>query len=174
MSPSSILLPIVSVLQENLEAAGIRKAKIVAICTSNKEATNKIVELIKSEYPDLTLFVRSYDREHTLHLRAIGVDYEIRETVESGLIFGQKALETLGTSQELAQEITEDVRQRDEDRLHVQAAEGIMAGGQFLFNKPVTPEPLVKPAREGKAMDKATEEKINEDISTSDRSQLSA
>lgn len=149
-----------------LEAAGIRKAKIVAICTSNREATNKIVELIKSQYPDLTLFVRSYDREHTLHLRAIGVDYEIRETFESGLLFGQKALETLGTSQELAHEIVEDVRQRDEDRLHVQAAEGIMAGGQFLFNKPVTPEPLVKPAREGKALDKATEEKINEGVIT--------
>lgn len=146
-----------------LEAAGIRKAKIVAICTSNRETTNKIVELIRSEYPDITLYVRSYDREHTLQLRALGVDYELRETLESGLLFGRKALETLGTNQELAQDITNDVRQRDENRLYVQASEGILAGGQFLFTKPVTPEPLVKPAREGIALDKTTEEKINEE-----------
>ena len=54
--------------------------------------------------------------------------------------------------------IREDVRQRDEDRLHVQASEGIMAGRHLLFNKPVTPEPLVKPTREGQRIDKAVED----------------
>ncbi len=34
-------------------------------------------------------FVRSYDRLHTLELRAAGVDYELRETFESGLVFGR-------------------------------------------------------------------------------------
>lgn len=76
-----------------LEAAGIRKAKIVAVCTHKKETTNHIVNLIQSEYPDVRLFVRSYDREHTLQLRAQGVEYELRETFESGLLFGQRTLE---------------------------------------------------------------------------------
>ncbi|WP_204307714.1 NAD-binding protein, partial [Klebsiella pneumoniae] len=47
--------------KEVLEAAGIRQAKIVAICTHKKETTDRIVELIQSEYPDIKLFVRSYD-----------------------------------------------------------------------------------------------------------------
>ncbi len=137
-----------------LEAAGIRKAKIVAVCTHRKEVTNRIVELIQSEYPDVRLFVRSYDREHTLQLRAQGVEYELRETFESGLLFGRRALEGLGVPETNAFAISEDVRQRDEDRLHVQASEGVMAGRHLLFNKPVTPEPLVKPAREGQRLDR--------------------
>jgi len=56
--------------------------------------------------------------------------------------------------------ITDDVRQRDEDRLHVQASEGILAGRHLLFNKPVTPEPLVKPIRPAVALDKATQDTI--------------
>ncbi|MEC9461995.1 MAG: monovalent cation:proton antiporter-2 (CPA2) family protein, partial [Pseudomonadota bacterium] len=53
-----------------LRAAGIEKAKIVAVCTHKKEITDKIVDLIRSEYPDVRLFVRSYDRVHSLELRA--------------------------------------------------------------------------------------------------------
>ena len=143
-----------------LEMAGIRKAKLVAVCTEKKEITDRIVDLIQTEFPDVKLYVRSFDREHTLQLRAKGVDYELRETFESGLLFGRKTLEALGTSEEEAQSIADDVRQRDEDRLHVQASEGILAGRHLLFNKPVTPEPLVKPTRSAVPLDKATEETI--------------
>ncbi len=143
-----------------LEMAGIRKAKLVAICTEKKEITDRIVDLIQTEFPDVKLYVRSFDREHTLQLRAKGVDYELRETFESGLLFGRKTLEALGMPEEEAQNIADDVRQRDEDRLHVQASEGILAGRHLLFNKPVTPEPLVKPTRSAVPLDKATEETI--------------
>ncbi|MBB2969760.1 monovalent cation:proton antiporter-2 (CPA2) family protein [Mesorhizobium sp. RMAD-H1] len=143
-----------------LEASGIRRAKIVAVCTQKKDVTNRIVDLIQSEFPDAKLFVRSYDREHTLQLRAKQVDYELRETFESGLLFGRRTLEELGISSDLAGQITEDVRKRDEDRLRVQATEGILAGKHLLFNRPVTPEPLMKPAREGKPLDKITEETL--------------
>ncbi len=143
-----------------LEMAGIRKAKLVAICTEKKEITDRIVDLIQTEFPDVKLYVRSFDREHTLQLRAKGVDYELRETFESGLLFGRKTLEALGMPEEEAQTIADDVRQRDEDRLHVQASEGILAGRHLLFNKPVTPEPLVKPTRSAVPLDKATEETI--------------
>jgi len=143
-----------------LEASGIRRAKVVAVCTQKKEVTNRIVDLIQSEFPDTKLFVRSYDREHTLQLRAKQVDYELRETFESGLLFGRRTLEELGIDSELAGQITENVRKRDEDRLRVQATEGILAGKHLLFNRPVTPEPLMKPAREGKPLDKTTEETL--------------
>ncbi|MGH7003577.1 MAG: NAD-binding protein, partial [Alphaproteobacteria bacterium] len=138
---------------EVLEAAGIRHAKIVAVCTHHKETTDQIVEMIQAEYPDIKLFVRSYDRVHTLKLRKRGVQYELRETFESGLVFGRRTLEELGVSEELAHEIMEDIRRRDEDRLHIQAAEGLTAGNDLLLTRPVTPEPLVKPTRESKRID---------------------
>lgn len=143
-----------------LEMSGIRKAKVVAICTEKKEVTDRIVDLIQAEFPDVKLYVRSFDREHTLQLRAKGVEYELRETFESGLLFGRKTLEALGVPEEEAQVIADDVRQRDEDRLHVQASEGIRAGRHLLFNRPVTPEPLTKPTRSAVPLDKATEDTI--------------
>jgi CPA2 family monovalent cation:H+ antiporter-2 len=137
-----------------LEASGIRRAKLVAVCTNKRAITDRIVDLIKSEFPDTKLFVRSYDRTHTLELRAKGVDYELRETFESGLRFGQKTLEALGMDEDTASEILDDVRRRDEERLALQAVEGIQAGRDRWHTKPVTPEPLIKPTREAKRLDK--------------------
>jgi len=137
-----------------LEAAGIRRAKIVAVCTNRKETTDRIVDLIQSSFPHVKLYVRSYDRSHTLELRAKGVDYELRETFESGLAFGRRALEGLGVEEELSREIMDDVRHRDEERLAIQAVEGIYAGADKLRFRPVKPEPLIKPAHESRRLDK--------------------
>lgn len=128
-----------------LKAAGIERAKIVAVCTNERETTDKIVEIILSAYPNVKLFVRSYDRAHSLALRASGVDYEIRETFESGIEFGRKTLEHLGMSEQLSSEISTEVRRRDEERLALQEAEGIAAGIDKVLTKPIKPEPLVKP-----------------------------
>lgn len=130
-----------------LRAAGIEKAKIVAVCTHRKEITNKIVELIQSECPDMRIYARSYDRVHSIELRSRDVEYELRETLESGLLFGRRTLEGLGVSEDEAYEIGEDIRRRDEERLKLQAQEGIQAGRDLMHNRPVKPEPLVKPKR---------------------------
>jgi CPA2 family monovalent cation:H+ antiporter-2 len=137
-----------------LEASGIRRAKLVAVCTNKRAITDRIVDLIKSEYPDTRLFVRSYDRTHTLELRSKGVEYELRETFESGLRFGQKTLEALGMGEDTASEILEDVRRRDEERLALQATQGPEAGRGTWYTRPVTPEPLIKPKQEAKRIDK--------------------
>lgn len=130
-----------------LRAAGIEKAKIVAVCTHRKDITDKIVDLIRSEYPDVRLFVRSYDRIHSLELRARDVEYELRETFESGLLFGRRTLQGLGATEDEAYEIGEDIRRRDEERLRLQAQEGILAGRELMHKRPVKPEPLIKPKK---------------------------
>lgn len=130
-----------------LRAAGIERAKIVAVCTHKKEITDKIVDLIRSEYPDVRLFVRAYDRIHSLELRARDVEYELRETFESGLLFGRRTLEGLGATEDQAHEIAEDIRRRDEERLRLQAQEGILAGRELMHKRPVKPEPLIKPKK---------------------------
>ncbi|WPE22406.1 monovalent cation:proton antiporter-2 (CPA2) family protein [Shinella zoogloeoides] len=139
-----------------LRAAGIERAKIVAICTQGKGATDRIVDLVQSEYPNATLFVRSYDRIHTLALRAKGVQHDVRETFESALVFGRETLEELGVEPDDALAISDDIRRRDVARLELQAAEGIAAGRHMLHSKPVKPEPLVKPKK--KVAEEADEE----------------
>jgi monovalent cation:H+ antiporter-2, CPA2 family len=140
-----------------LRAAGIERAKIVAVCTHKKEITDKIVDLIRSEYPDVRLFVRSYDRVHSLELRAKDVEYELRETFESGLLFGRRTLEGLGASEDEAYTIGEDIRRRDEERLKLQAQEGILAGRELIHKRPVKPEPLVKPKKAIQAVEEERE-----------------
>lgn len=140
-----------------LRAAGIERAKIVAVCTHKKEITDKIVDLIRSEYPDVRLFVRSYDRVHSLELRAKDVEYELRETFESGLLFGRRTLEGLGASEDEAYTIGEDIRRRDEERLKLQAQEGILAGRELIHKRPVKPEPLVKPKKAIQAVEEDRE-----------------
>jgi CPA2 family monovalent cation:H+ antiporter-2 len=131
-----------------LRAAGIERAKIVAVCTQKMEITDRIIDMVQAEYPNARIYARAYDRLHTLSLRARGVDYELRETFESGLVFGRKTLEGLGVGDNQAQEIMDDIRRRDEARLAVQEAEGISAGRDMLHFEPVRPEPLIKPKRE--------------------------
>ncbi|RZJ96254.1 MAG: potassium transporter TrkA, partial [Novosphingobium sp.] len=134
-----------------LIASGIEKTKIVVVATQKRETTDRIVDLIASEFPDVRLFVRSYDRVHSLALREKNVEYELRETLESGLLFGRRTLEALGMSEAAASEIGDDIRRRDEERLQVQAVQGLGAGREMLFNSPVRPEPLIKPKRTGKS-----------------------
>jgi CPA2 family monovalent cation:H+ antiporter-2 len=150
--------------KEVLVAAGIERAKIVAVCTHKQEITDKIVDMIQADFPTARIFARAYDRTHTLSLRARGVDYEARETFESGMLFGRKTLEALGTSEDRAAAISEDVRHRDEERLAIQAVEGLLAGREKLHTRPVSPEPLVKPKRESERLDKP----LKDDITLSD------
>jgi glutathione-regulated potassium-efflux system protein KefB len=93
--------------------------------------------------------VRSFDRQHTLELIAKGVDFELRETYESAMIFGRHALVGLGLDAERATEIAEEVRRRDLARLALQQAEGIMAGMKLLPYGSLQPEPLTEPAQAG-------------------------
>jgi CPA2 family monovalent cation:H+ antiporter-2 len=141
-----------------LRAAGIERAKIVAVCTQGKATTDRIVDLVQSEYPNATVFARSYDRIHTLSLRARGVQHDVRETFESALVFGRETLETLGIEAEDALAIGDDIRRRDLARLELQAAEGITAGRHMLHSKPVKPEPLVKPKKKLQAGADKTED----------------
>jgi CPA2 family monovalent cation:H+ antiporter-2 len=145
-----------------LEAAGIERAKLVAICTHEKATTDKIVDMIQSEFPAAKIFARAYDRAHTLSLRERGIEYELRETLESSFVFSRKTLEALGLDEQRVQAILDETRRRDEERLQIQAVEGIYAGVNMLHTRPVTPEPLIKPHKEAERLDLDVPEQIAE------------
>ena len=134
-----------------LRAAGLEKARLIAICIDDQESCNKIVELTKSEFPGTKIFARSFDRGHTLQLLARNVDYEMRETFESAMRFGQKALETMGLDADRVTIVEDFIRDRDRDRIAIQQAEGIYAGVDLLRQRP-TMAPFSEPARTAKAL----------------------
>ena len=129
-----------------LRAAGAGRARVIAICIDDRRATDKAVEIIKTEFPFARLLVRSYDRGHSLSLIGAGVDYEIRETLESAMLFGQAALMALGIPEDEAAEVADGVRKRDAERFKIQMAEGIYSGRELLKTRPM-PTPLSEPKR---------------------------
>jgi glutathione-regulated potassium-efflux system protein KefB len=131
-----------------LRAAGAGTVRLIAICVDDAKAATRIVELARAEFPGTKLYVRSYDRAHTLELIAKGVDFELRETYESALAFGREALTALGLDPERARTVEEHVRARDLARLALQQAGGLLAGAEMLTQPAPRPEPLSAPRGE--------------------------
>jgi monovalent cation:proton antiporter-2 (CPA2) family protein len=142
-----------------LRAAGLEKARLIAICIDNEERTNRIVDLVQAEFAGTKIFARSYDRGHTLQLLAKNVDYELRETFESAVLFGRKTLEAMGVDPDRAAIVEDFIRTRDRDRIAIQQAEGIYAGIDLLRKRP-TMTPFSEPARGAQALNQEAGELI--------------
>ncbi|WP_026060591.1 monovalent cation:proton antiporter-2 (CPA2) family protein [Pseudaminobacter salicylatoxidans] len=145
-----------------LHTAGAGRARAVLICVDKGETAVRIAEQMRAEFALIPVLARAYDRGIAMDLIQSGVEYQIRETFESALVFGQATLEHLGVDQDEAADIIEDVRQRDAARLDAQLAGGLQAGRGFMKgnmppkgNAPV-PAPLTPPRRPGRAMDEET------------------
>jgi glutathione-regulated potassium-efflux system protein KefB len=147
-----------------LRASGAGEAETILVCVDRPETADRIVELVKSEFPLTKLFVRAYDRGHSMRLIQAGVEYQIRETFESALAFAEHVLADLGFRGEEIAETIEDVRRRDEERLTLQLAGGITAGRNLMRGNMVTPQPApyVKPRREGVALNEEAAEALED------------
>jgi voltage-gated potassium channel Kch len=148
------------VLRAAISGADVR---LIAVCVDDRLAASRIVELARAEFPDLKLYVRSFDRRHSLELLTKGVDYEVRETFESALEFGRAALEALGLTPERAVDVRDYVRKRDLERLGLQQVEGITAGRELIFARMVQPEPLSTPLHESTALNPEAAELVSEE-----------
>ena len=148
-----------------LRASGAGTAEAVLVCVDKPEAADRIVELVKGEFPLTRLYARAYDRGHSLRLVKAGVDYELREIFESALKFGGKVLSDMGLNDDGVAETIEDVRRRDEERFALQMAGGLSAGRGLMRNNVPTPRPApyVPPKREAAALSEETAEVLDDD-----------
>jgi glutathione-regulated potassium-efflux system protein KefB len=137
-----------------LHAAGAGRARAVLICVDKAQTAVTIAENLKAEFPLVPVLARAYDRGAAIGLMNVGVDYQIRETFESALLFGGATLEQLGVDQDEVAEVVADVRRRDAERLELQISGGLQAGRRLMKgNIPEpTPTPLTPPKRPGQAM----------------------
>ena len=149
-----------------LRASGVEKAETVLVCVDKPEVADRIVELVKAEFPLTKLFVRAFDRGHSLRLVQAGVEYQIRETFESALVFSHQVLIDLGFTHDEAEETVQDVRDRDAERFTLQLAGGdIKAGRHLMRGNKATPQPApyVKPRRESQALNEEAAEALEEE-----------
>ncbi len=149
-----------------LHASGASTAEAIVICVDSKQTTNRIVELVTHEFPLAKVLVRSYDREHSLHLVKQQVDYMIRETFESAIKFGEVILEQLGVDEEEVRMISNEIRERDNERFETEiAADDVYAGVglQYSHSHPRPTAPLIRPKQAGRILNDEETEKGREE-----------
>jgi glutathione-regulated potassium-efflux system protein KefB len=147
-----------------LRASGATTARAILVCVDQKDAANKIVELVRAEFPQARLLVRAFDRGHSHELIRAGVDVQIRETFESALRFGEAALRELGVPADEAAEVAAEVRRRDAERIELEIAGGGFAAGRALMhtNTGPKPTPFTTPRREARALNPEASEALEE------------
>lgn len=123
---------------DTLHHSGASECDAVMICVDDPKCAMLIVELVGHEFPQAKLLVRSHDRGHAVELIRAGVDYQIRETVESAYLMGAEGLRALGFAEADIVEVDEDVRRRDERRLAEQVHGDAMSGRDNLLLQPGT------------------------------------
>ncbi len=131
-----------------LRASGAQHTALVAICVDQKVTCNKIVELLRSEFPHVKILARAFDRVHARELVLHGVDFQMRETFESAMALGQQALRFVEVPEDEIQAITTDIRRRDRERFDLEVAKGDAQLGRDLLHSNIPkPAPLLEPKR---------------------------
>ena len=115
-----------------LHAAGAHDARLIIIAVDDREVSLRIAELAKAEFPLVPVLARAFDREHAIELIQVGVEWQIRETLESALALGDKALEMMDVDEEERARVMEDIRRRDSERFAIEITEGIYAGRDLI------------------------------------------
>ncbi|CUX58202.1 monovalent cation:proton antiporter-2 (CPA2) family protein [Agrobacterium genomosp. 13] len=123
-----------------LHAAGAERAKTIIVCVDKSEDATRIVELVKAEFPSVPVLARAVDRRHALTLQRAGSDFHIRETFESAVVLGQRALEMMGAELHEIDEIANVVRQRDAHRFQLEKSGGLSAGKPMFSGKRIPRE----------------------------------
>ena len=115
-----------------LHAAGAATARAILICIDDRDAARRIAAIAKAEFPLVPVLARARDREHAIALLQAGVAYQLRETLESALAFGEQALRTLGDDPDAARAAMAEIRRRDAERLALETVGGVHAGRELL------------------------------------------
>ncbi|VEC00884.1 K(+)/H(+) antiporter [Cedecea lapagei] len=93
-----------------LESAGAAGAEVLINAIDDPEANMQLTELAKENFPHLQILARARDINHYIRLRQAGVEMPERETFESSLKIGRRALEGLGVGKYEARERADHFR----------------------------------------------------------------
>ena len=125
-----------------LRAAGIDHAGLLIFAIDGAWDVAATLEPIQTEWPDLPILARAYDRTHLLQLRRAGVETVVRETFESGVEMGRQALAALNTPDTIIDAIEDEFRRRDDERLVLQlCSDDPTTGADQLIRGPLSFDP---------------------------------
>lgn len=106
-----------------LRAAGAEEASIIIIAIDDQAKALQLVDTVRRHFPKLQIIARAFDRRHAYEFLAKNVEIVERETFESSVRLGAKALVSLGYAPFKAEKAAELFRKYDERLLREMAAE---------------------------------------------------
>jgi glutathione-regulated potassium-efflux system ancillary protein KefC len=101
-----------------LHAAGAAQARLLIVAVDTAEASLKLVDLARQHFANLTIVARARNVSHWVELRNRGVEIIERETFESALRIGRRALERLGVTPFEARERADRFRRQNLELLN--------------------------------------------------------
>ncbi len=117
-----------------LRAAGADKARVIMVCVDDRDTISRIAALVKHEFPQARLLVRTKTRQQSLEMRRLGVDFEVRETFESAMLLGDAALRALDLDPAQATTTSEEARRLDAERLALELAGDLDASKKLIHS----------------------------------------
>ncbi len=100
-----------------LRAAGAEQAELIVVTLADPEESIRCIEMILTHFPHLRIIARARNRQHSRQLIAYDIDFFTRETFESSVLMGEKALELLGVDRHERREAVQDFRRQDTEQL---------------------------------------------------------
>jgi monovalent cation:proton antiporter-2 (CPA2) family protein len=100
-----------------LRAAGAETAKLLVVALDDMEATLRVVDVAKRNFPGLRILARARNRRHAFLLMDRMIDGLVRDTFHSSLELGRLALTGLGIEAAAAEHAVALFRDHDEKTL---------------------------------------------------------
>ncbi|MEM9839272.1 MAG: monovalent cation:proton antiporter-2 (CPA2) family protein [Pseudomonadota bacterium] len=116
-----------------LLTAGALTADAVIFAIDDKRNLKEAIAALRARCPKVRIVVRAFDRLHEIEISDEDIDFTVRETFESAITMSKKTLSFLGRNDGLIEEIEAEFREMDKTRLRRQAAEGIHAGRERMY-----------------------------------------
>ena len=103
-----------------LRAAGTDHATLFVLTIADIDVSLQTAQMVRRHFPDVHIHARARNRMHALELKALGVDYVVRETWLSSLDLSRASLSAVGVRK--AARYVDMFREHDEQALEYQVA----------------------------------------------------
>jgi glutathione-regulated potassium-efflux system ancillary protein KefC len=101
-----------------LRVAGAAKARVLVVALDGIEASLGLVDLVKQEFPKLTIVARARNVQHWYQLNERGVRFIERETLDSALMSARSVMEAMGFEPHRARTLAMRFRRHSVGQLH--------------------------------------------------------
>lgn len=109
--------------KEVLQAAGLKRAKMVLVTLHNMHETQHVINTIMTIDPTMSVVVRVTDEDYIQMFNKMGADDIVSDTKEVGLVMAGQAMANVGFSYQKIHDILSEIRKN-----HYQILVGLFAG----------------------------------------------